>query len=157
MHGSGRHSECPRNNETRSNSSKVMEAPVKGARAVELARSLDDLPFQVTASYATARTLVAMGRRQEAQRLTEAMLAPAESLRSLIPRLDALWANGTVHHSAGNWQDARRFLEGVLFLRSGEGNRANSDLAVLNHQVGDSIQGNANISHLLENPPAGVT
>ncbi|MEE9163117.1 MAG: hypothetical protein V3U35_09145, partial [Candidatus Neomarinimicrobiota bacterium] len=133
------------------------EAPVKGARAVELARSLDDLPFQVTASYATARTLVAMGRRQEALRLTEAMLAPAESLRSLTPRLDALWSNGTLCRSAGNWQDARRFLEGVAFLRSGEGNRANSDLAVLNHQVGDSIQGNANISRLLENPPAGVT
>ncbi len=129
----------------------------KGRRAIELARSLDDPMFQVTASYVTVRTLTVMGQSQEAQRLADSMLAPAESLRSLTPRLDALWSNGTLCRSAGNWQDARRFLEGVAFLRSGEGSRANSDLAVLNHQVGDSIQGNANISRLLENPPAGVT
>ncbi|MCI0782416.1 MAG: hypothetical protein J4N93_14085, partial [Chloroflexi bacterium] len=126
----------------------------KGHRAIELARSLDDLTFQVTASYATTRTLAAMGRRQEAQRLAEAMLAPAENLRSLTPLMDALWSNGTLHRSVGNWQDARSFLERGVELHP-EGAQPNSDLAVLNHQVGDLVQGRENIDALLENPPLG--
>ena len=87
------------------------EIPLKGHRAIELARSLGNPMFQVAASYPTARTLAAMGRRQEAQLLAAAMLAPAENLRSLVPLLDALWSNGTLYRSVGNWQDARRFLE----------------------------------------------
>ena len=132
------------------------EVPLKGRRAIELARSLDDPMFQVTASYVTASTLAAMGRRQEAQRLAEAMLAPAENLRSLTPLMDALWSNGTLHRSVGNWQDARSFLERGVELHP-EGAQPNSDLAVLNHQVGDLVQGRENIDALLENPPAGVT
>ncbi|MCI0793528.1 MAG: hypothetical protein J4O03_08690, partial [Chloroflexi bacterium] len=132
------------------------EVPLKGRRAIELARSLDDPMFQVTASYVTASTLAAMGRRQEAQRLAEAMLAPAENLRSLTPLMDALWSNGTLHRSVGNWQDARSFLERGVELHP-EGAQPNSDLAVLNHQVGDLVQGRENIDALLENPPAGAT
>ena len=97
-----------------------------------------------------------MGQLQEAQRLAEAMLAPAENLRSLVPLLDALWSNGTLCRSEGNWEDARRFLERAMEF-SPVGPRMNSDLAVLNHQVGDSVQGRANIATLLENPAAGVT
>jgi len=130
--------------------------PLKGLRAIELAHSLDDLLFQVTASYVTARTFAAMGRRQDALRLAEAMLAPAENLRSVTPLADALWSNGTLGRSAGDWQDARRFLERNLELRA-ESPRPHSDLAVLNHQLGDFVQGRENIDQLLENPPAGVT
>ena len=125
-------------------------------RAIELARSLDDLMYQVTASFVTAWALAAMGQRQEAQRLAEAMLAPAENLRSFTPLGDALWMNATLCRSVGNWQDARRFLERNLAFRP-ETPRANSDLAILNYQVGDLVQGDAHIAAVLENPPSGVT
>jgi len=131
------------------------EAPLKGQRAIELARSLGDLTFQVTASYTTARVLAAMGQRQQAQRLAEAILAPAENLRSFTPLADALWINGTLCRSVGNWQDARRFLESDTADMS-KRTTTNCDLAVLNHQVGDLVQGSANIGRVLENPAAGV-
>ena len=83
------------------------------------------------------------------------MLAPAETLRGFGPLIDALWSNGTLFRSAGNWQDARRFFE-----RAAESppvpTRMNADLAVLNHQVGDLVQGSANIEVLLENPAPGA-
>ena len=132
------------------------EMPLKGQRAIELARSLDDPSFQVTASYVTAWTLASMGQRQEAQRVAAAMLEPAENLRSLTPLLDTLWSNGTLCRSVGNWQDARRFLERSVALAA-VATKANSDLAVLNYQVGDMVQGRVNISRVLENPPIGVT
>ena len=100
--------------------------------------------------------LAAMGQRQEAQRLAEAVLAPAEGLRSSIPLLDVLWLNGTLCHLGGNWEDARRFL-GRAAEYPGEVTLPNSDLAVLNHQVGDFVQGKASIDRVIENPPAGVT
>ena len=100
--------------------------------------------------------LEAMGRLQEAQRLTEAVLAPAEDLRSSTALLDALWLNGTLCHLAGNWEDGRRFLE-----RDTESlvasTRSFVDLAVLNHQVGDFVQGKAYIDRLIELPPTGIT
>ena len=97
-----------------------------------------------------------MGQRLEAQRLAEAMIAPAETLRSFVPLIDALWSNGTLCRSAGDWQDARRFFERAMESPAVL-TRTNSDLAVLNHQVGDLVQGSANIERVLENPPAGVT
>ena len=132
------------------------EVPLKGQRAIGLARSLDDPWSQVTASYVTAWTLASMGQRREAQRVAEAMLAPAEYLRSLTPLLDALWSSGTLCRSVGEWQEARRFLERCVALTV-ETAKANSDLAVLNHQVGDMVQGRVNVSRVLENPPVGVT
>ena len=63
--------------------------------------------------------------------------------------------NATLCRSVGNWQDARRFLEGNVELTGSP--RPNSDLVVLNHQVGDMVQGRAAIDRLLENSPAGVT
>ena len=128
----------------------------KGRRAIELARGLDDLTFQITATFLTARMLAAMGRRQKAQRLTEAVLAPAENLRSLTPLWDALWMNGTLCHLAGNWEDGRRFLErGTESLAANT--RSFADLAVLNHQVGDFVQGAPYIDPILELAPTGVT
>ena len=39
----------------------------------------------------------------------------------------------------------------------GEQTRANSDLVVMNHQVGDMVQGRAAIDTLLENPASGAS
>ena len=83
------------------------------------------------------------------------MIVPAENSRSIAPLLDALWSNGTLCRSSGDWQDARRFLtsDSLDTLDT----RLTTDLAVINHQLGDLIQGEANVETLLENPPAGVT
>ena len=97
-----------------------------------------------------------MGRREEAQRLTEAVRAPAENLRSLTPLLYALWMNGTLCHLAGNCEDCRRFLErGTESLVANT--RSYADLAVLNHQVSDFVQGAPYIVRILELALTGVT
>lgn len=132
------------------------DIPSKGRRAIDLARGLDDLTFQVYASYVTSRALAGMGNVQEAQRLAEVMLSPAENSRASTPLQDAHWSNGTLFRSVGNWQGARGFLEHDLDSLM-DITRATSDLAVLNHQLGDLDQGRENIESVLENPPAGVT
>jgi len=132
------------------------EIPTRERRAIELARSLNDSAFQVTASYVTSRALAAMGQLQEARKLAEAMIVPAENSRSLNPQLDAIWANGTLCRSSGDWQDARRYLESDA-LPVYEMTRPASDLAVLNHEIGDLVEGEAMVGRLLENLPAGVT
>ena len=132
------------------------EGQPKGRRAIELARSLDDLVFQAAAMYPTIRTFAAMGQYQEAFKLAEEMLVLAEDLRSATPLMDALWLNGTLCRSVGNWQDARPFLERGLEVQS-ENTRALSDLAVLTHQVGDVVQGEEFVGRLMESPPPGVT
>jgi hypothetical protein len=84
------------------------------------------------------------------------MLAPAENSRTMVPLLEALWANGTLCRSSGDWQNARRFLTSDS-VNTLDVTRSNTDLAVINHQLGDLIEGGANVETLLENPPAGVT
>jgi tetratricopeptide (TPR) repeat protein len=132
------------------------EVPPKGRRAIELAGSLGDPTFQVTASYFMVRALAGMGQLQEAQQLAEAMIVPAEHSRSFPPLRDAHWSNGTLHRAAGDWQDARRFLDHCVEALS-ELTRASADLAVLNLQVGNLVQGRENVDRVLANPPAGVT
>ncbi len=62
--------------------------------------------------------------------------------------------NGTLCRSVGNWQDARAFLERGLSVRL-SGPRLLSDLAVLDHQVGDLAQGKARVELMRENPGGG--
>jgi len=123
-------------------------------RAIELARRVDDPNVEVAASYATARTLAAMGEREEAQRISEAMLIPAERLRNQLSLIDALWMNGTLRNAEGSWQDTRALLERIIVLRPTQ-SRAHADLAVMDCQVGDMDQGKSHVERLLENPPAG--
>ncbi len=95
-----------------------------------------------------------MGEREQAQKLSQAMLAPAEVLRNRLSLRNALWINGTLCRSEGNWQDARNFLERTIPMTS---TRIHSDLAVLDYQVGDAVQGTAHVERVVENPPAGST
>jgi tetratricopeptide (TPR) repeat protein len=132
------------------------QVPSKGQRAIELAKDLDNPTFQVTASYITSRALAGLGRLQEAQQLAESMIVPAKNSRSIMPLFDALWSNGTLCRSSGDWQDARRFLTSDS-MDSLDITRPRTDLAVINHQLGDLVEGEANVKILLENPPAGVT
>ena len=132
------------------------QVPSKGQRAIELAKDLEIPAFQASAAYMTSRALAGLGRLQEAQRLAESMLAPAENSRTMVPLLEALWANGTLCRSSGDWQNARRFLTSDS-VNTLDVTRSNTDLAVINHQLGDLIEGGANVETLLENPPAGVT
>ena len=130
------------------------DLPAKGRRAIELARRLDEPRIEVSALFEISCTLAAMGEREEAQRFSESMLASAETLRDVPSLLDALWMNGTLCRSAGNWRDARAFLERHETLRT-RGPRALSDLAVLDYQLGDFAQGESRVKLVLENPAPG--
>ena len=130
------------------------EVPVKGGRAIELARRLDAPRVEVLASFESARALAGMGELAEAQLLSDAMLTPAEKLRDVPSLINALWMNGTLCRSAGNWQDARAFLERGLAVRI-SGLLLLTDLAVLDHQVGDLAQGKARVELMGENPAVG--
>ena len=130
------------------------EVPVQGRRAIELARRLDDPRVEVLASYETARVLAAMGQLADAQGISDTMLAPAERLRDVSSLINALWTKGTLCRSVGDWQDARAFLERGLSVRL-SGPRLLSDLAVLDHQVGDLTQGKARVELIQENPAGG--
>ena len=128
---------------------------VRGRQAVELARRLDDPRVEVAVSYETARALAALGEREEAHRISEAMLPLAERLRDFASYRRALWMNGTLCRAEGNWQDARAFLERYL-AAGGLGTQALSDLAVLDHQVGDIVQGHGHVDRLVANLPTGA-
>ncbi len=130
------------------------DVPVKGGRAIELARRLDDPRVEVVASFETARALAGMGELAEAQGLSDAMLTSAERLRDVPSLINALWMNGTLCRSAGSWQDARAFLERGLIVRL-SGLLLLTDLAVLDHQVGDLAQGKARVELMRENPAVG--
>ena len=130
------------------------EVPVKGRRAIELARRLDAPLVEVAVSFETARALAAMGELAEAQLLSATMLTAAQRLRDVPSLIFALWTNGTLCRSVGNWQDARASLERGLSVRP-TARTLLSDLAVLDHQVGDLAQGKARVEQLREIPPAG--
>ena len=132
------------------------EGSQNGRRAIELANRLHDLMFLVNATYTTSRGLVATGETQDAQRLSQAALAPAEDLRNLTGLTDILWVNGTLCRLVGNWEDGMSFLQRGLGYR-GEGARIHSDLAVLYHQTGELVLGRESIESVMANPPAGAT
>ena len=130
------------------------EVPVKGGRAIELARRLGAPRVEVLASFESARALAGMGELAEAQLLSDAMLTSAGRLRDVPSLISALWMNGTLCRSAGSWQDARAFLERGLTVRI-SGLLLLTDLAVLDHQVGDLAQGKARVELMRENPAVG--
>ena len=120
----------------------------RGQRGVELARRLDYPHVEVAASFQVAQALAGIGQGQEAQGLAQAMLPPAEKVRDTRSLMDALWMNGTMSRSLGNWQDARGFLE--RSVEAGSVVRSPTDLAVLEYQVGDVVPGEARMGQLLE-------
>ena len=130
------------------------ELPAKGRRAIDLARRLDDLRIEVAALFQISSTLAAKGEREEAQRLAESMLAPAERLRDVPSLTDALWLNGTLCRAEGKWQDARAFQERYQTIWT-RGPRALSDLMVLDFQLGDFAQGESRLELIVENPGTG--
>ena len=139
-----------------------LEAVGRGQQAIELARRLDYPRVEVAASYQTARALAGLGRHDEAQGLAQAMLVPAEKVRDVDSLGEALWMNGTLSRSQGDWHNARAFLEGSLEVEDRLVARSSSDLAVLAYQVGDLVQGEARVDLLLELmsnravPPGGM-
>lgn len=146
---------------TRANANEVdvwnlrwQEVPKRGGRAIELARRLDDPRVEVLASFETARALAGMGELAEAQLLSNAMLTMAERLRDVSSLINSLWMNGTLCRSGGNWQDARAFWERGLAVRP-IGPLLLTDMAVLDHQVGDLAQGKARVDLMRESPPVG--
>ena len=126
------------------------EAVERGQRAIELARRLDYPRVEVAASYQTARALAGLGRREEAQGVSNAMLAPAEKVRDVTSLGEALWMSGTLSRSQGNWQDAHAFLERSLEVEARLVPRSASDLAVLAYQMGDVVKGEDRLDLLLE-------
>ena len=95
-----------------------------------------------------------MGELAEAQLLSNAMLTTAERLRDVSSLINSLWMNGTLCRSGGNWQDARTFWERGLAVRP-IGPLLLTDMAVLDHQVGDLAQGKARVDLMRESPPVG--
>ena len=77
------------------------------------------------------------------------MLPPAEKVHTVNSLVNALWLNGNLSRSQGNWQDARGFLERGRIVSAGD-RGVNSDLTVLDYQVGDVVQGEARMDRLLE-------
>ena len=94
--------------------------------------------------------------------MAQAMLVPAEKVRDVDSLGEALWMNGTLSRSQGDWHNARAFLEGSLEVEDRLVARSSSDLAVLAYQVGDLVQGEARVDLLLELmsnravPPGGM-
>ena len=132
---------------------RLQDLPARGMRAMEVARSIGDPQVEVQAAYETARALAATGDLKQARLISEGMLSPAEKLRSVPAMANALWLNGSLCRAAGDWEDARAFFKRMLAIRTGP--RVLTDLSVLDHLVGDIVQGEIHIAQLLENPTSG--
>ena len=123
------------------------EVPERGRRVIELAQRLDDPRTEVLATYETVRVLAAMGEMAEAQRLSESMLVTAERMRNVPSLIFALWINGTLCRSAGDWEDANAFLERAQDIGR-PGPLLLSDLVVVDHQIGDLDRGKARVEQM---------
>jgi len=120
-----------------------------GQRAVDLTRQIDDPPSEIVARLYLQRAQTVMGHNEAAKLNAAAVLATTERLRDRGRQEEALMRNAQVRFFAGEWQDARRFLDAALAtnnLRLGP----LSTLSVLEHEEGNFAQGAATIDQLME-------
>ena len=135
---------------------RLQDLPARGMRAIELARSTGNSGVEVQAAFETARALAATGDLKQALQISEGMISPAEKVRSVPAMLNALWLNGSLHRAAGDWEESRGFLNRMQTIRSA-GTRMLADLSVLDHLVGDTVEGEIHVAQLLEHPGQGFT
>ena len=134
---------------------RLQDLPNRGMKAIELARSLGDPQVEAQAAFETARAFAATGDLKQAMTISQDMISIAEKVRSVPAMLNALWLNGSLNRATGNWEEARKFLHRMEALRPA-GPRVLTDLSVLDHLVGDMVQGETHVARLLENPTSGL-
>ena len=125
------------------------ESLEKNLRAIELAQRVGDPRAEVEACFYTASTQYAMGDLVGAQRTATAGLAVAESLgdRNWLSR--ELISIGTTSQAMGDWQAAREYSDRCLSVSP----RVWMGLYIrtlLEHNVGEFVQGEAYLERLLE-------
>jgi DNA-binding CsgD family transcriptional regulator/tetratricopeptide (TPR) repeat protein len=92
------------------------DALAKTRRALDLARSVDDLHSETYARYRAAYVLLHTGRPDEAKTEAQANLTAAERLRDHGLLADALYVLATLAQMTGNWTEARAHSDRGLAL-----------------------------------------
>jgi len=121
----------------------------KSRRALELGTGSDDLMVQVRAEGDIALALYCKGDMEGAQQHAAAMLLGSERLRGENSQAMSFHYNMIVHHSMGDWQNARQFGERGLAVSPGFSGILDRFTA-LEHELGNIDQGDQYLGELLK-------
>ena len=121
----------------------------KGLRVIDLARQAADQLSEVSARFWVGIALLGIGEPQAAQPHATAMLSAAESLRDRYWLATALWLNEMACSYTGDWQAAREFNQRGLSVSPSD-IRLLGTRMLLEHEIGDGIEGHGYLGRLLE-------
>jgi tetratricopeptide (TPR) repeat protein len=121
----------------------------KSQRALELATASDDLMVQVRAKGDITLALYCKGDLEGAQQHAAAMLIGSERLRGGNSQAMAFHYNMIVHHSMGDWQNARHLGERGLAVSPGFSGLLDRFTA-LERELGNIDQGDHYLGELLD-------
>jgi len=121
----------------------------KALRATELAQRTNDLPTEVDAHYWATIAQCTLGRLEGFREHAEGTLQAAEKLRDRSWLSLAIWLRHLVPLLMGDWPTARHYSDRGLAIAPGE-SRHLWTRALMEYQVGDSVQGQVYLKRLLE-------
>ena len=79
----------------------------QGVTVREALRSTDEAAEEVPAGHWASNSATVLGDLEEARKIAEAALAPAEKLRHRVTLTIALYTNALMSHMAGDFKEAR--------------------------------------------------
>lgn len=137
-----------------SNHMRYDESHASGLRLIELNKGVHDLRSEVSAHYFVVTALIDKGDLGAAKQYASEMLSQAERLGDRFWLEGAYWKNDMAMRLSGDWESARSFAQQALEIGSRPSNII-SGLALLEHEVGNSIQGNAHLEYLAKSAREG--
>jgi DNA-binding CsgD family transcriptional regulator/tetratricopeptide (TPR) repeat protein len=125
------------------------ETITKGLRAIDLARLAADQSLELSTRFWVGVALLSEGKSKEAQPHASTVLSMAENVRDRYQLATALWLNERSSMYEGNWQDAKDFNDRGLLVSPSD-TRLLATRMVLEHELGNEIEGNGYLERLVE-------
>ena len=124
--------------------------------SIRLSDQVDDVRSLIAARYCATTCSLVGGNLGEARIHARAMLEPVDRLQDPFWLASACWKNAGVERIAGEWEKARDFCVRGLAIGTRE-HAVLSELVLIEHELGNTEQGNHHLERLLKIVVEGAT